>query len=154
MSLRRKFSKKDIQRRERLIRYYVKKRYSANLIQKKLQEKGLGMRRKELLARVREVKGVPKKPKPEIYIPAKYRKPKAKPKRVRVVPAKWIAVYGTVDGESRRVELAGSGRQLYRAMLDLAKHPPKKRFVRCSASEVSNYLDYEDEWDEHPAVRS
>ena len=152
MSLKRKLSRKDIQRRERLIRYYVKRRYSANLIQHKLREKGLGMRRKELLARVREVKGVPKKPKAEVHIPVKYRKPK--PKRVRVVPAKWIAVYGTVDGESRRVELAGSGRQLYRAMLDLAKHPPKKRFVRCSASEVSNYLDYEDEWDEHPAVRS
>jgi hypothetical protein len=152
MSLKRKLSKRDIQKRDRLIRYYVKKRYSANLIQKKLQEKGLGMRRKELLARVREVKGVPKRPKPEIYIPVKYRKPK--PKRVRVVPAKWIAVYGTVDGESRRVELAGSGRQLYKAMLDLAKHPPKKRFVKCSATEVPNYLDYEDEWDEHPAVRS
>jgi hypothetical protein len=152
MSLKRKLSKKEIQKRDRLIRYYVKRRYSANLIQKKLQEKGLGMRRKELLARVREVKGVPKKPKPEIHIPTKYRKPK--PVRVRVVPAKWIAVYGTVDGESRRVELAGSGRQLYKAMLDLAKHPPKKRFVRCSASKVSNHLDYEDEWDEHPAVRS
>jgi hypothetical protein len=152
MSLKRKLSKREIQKRDRLIRYYVKKRYSANLVQKKLQEKGLGMRRKELLAKVREVKGVPKKPKPEIHIPTKYRK--RKPVRVRVVPAKWIAVYGTVDGESRRVELAGSGRQLYKAMLDLAKHPPKKRFVRCSASKVSNYLDYEDEWDEHPAVRS
>jgi hypothetical protein len=30
-----------------------------------------------------------------------------------------------VDGESRRVELAGSGSQLYNAMLDLAKHLPK-----------------------------
>jgi hypothetical protein len=109
------------------------------------------MRRKELLARVREVKGVPKRPKAEVHIPIKYRK--VERRRVRV-PAKWIAVYGTVDGKSRRVELAGSGRQLYRAMLDLAVHPPKKRFVRCSASEVSNYLDYEDEWDEHPAVRS
>jgi hypothetical protein len=152
MSLKRKLSKKDIQRRERLIRYYVKRRYSANLIQKKLQEKGLGMRRKEFLAKVREVKGVPKRPKPEIHIPTKYRK--VKRERIRVFPAKWIAVYGTVKGKSKRVELAGSGRQLYRAMLDLAKHPPKKRFVRCSAIEVPNYLDYEDEWDEHPAVRS
>jgi len=146
-----RLTKKEIQKRDRLIRYYVKRRYSANLIQHKLRQKGLGMRRKELLAKVREVKGVPRKPKAEVHIPAKYRKVK----RRRVwVPAKWIAVYGTVDGKSRRVELAGSGRQLYKAMLDLAKHPPKKRFVRCSASEVSNYLDYEDEWDEHPAVRS
>jgi hypothetical protein len=152
MSLKRKLSRKDIQKRDRLIRYYAKKRYSANLIQHKLKEKGLGMHRKELLAKVREVKGVPKKPKAEVHIPIKYRK--RKPKRVRVVPAKWVAVYGTVDGKSRRVELAGSGRQLYKAMLDVAKHPPKKRFVRCSASEVPYYLDYEDEWDEHPAVRS
>jgi hypothetical protein len=152
MSLKRKLSRKDIQKRDRLIRYYAKKRYSANLIQHKLREKGLGMRRKELLAKVREVKGVPKKRKAEVHIPIKYRK--VKRRRVRVVPAKWVAVYGTVDGESRRVELAGSGRQLYKAMLDLAKHPPKKRFVKCSASEVPYYLDYEDEWDEHPAVRS
>ena len=147
-----RLTKKEIQQRDRLIRYYAKKRYSANLIQHKLRQKGLGMHRKELLAKVREVKGVPKKPKAEAHIPIKYRK--RKPKRVRVVPAKWVAVYGTVDGKSRRVELAGSGRQLYKAMLDVAKHPPKKRFVRCSASEVPYYLDYEDEWDEHPAVRS
>jgi len=104
---------KEIQQRNRLIRYYAKKRYSANLIQKKLREKGFGMRREELLAKVREVKGVPKRPKPEVHVPAKYRRVKRKRERVKV-PVKCIAVYGTVNGESRWVELAGSGKQVYR----------------------------------------
>jgi hypothetical protein len=34
-----RLTKKEIQQRDRLIRYYAEKRYSANLIQKKLQEK-------------------------------------------------------------------------------------------------------------------
>ena len=72
MNMLRKLSKKQKVQRERLIRYYVRKRYSANLIQQKLREKGLGMRRKELLAKVREVKGVPKKPYAERYVPIKY----------------------------------------------------------------------------------
>lgn len=124
-----RLTRKQIQQRDRLIRYYVKKRYSANLIQHKLRQKGLGMRRKELLAKVRAFKGVAKRPEAEKYIPRKYVarvKWRRRAERVGVAPAKWVAVYGTVDGESRRVELAGSGRQLHRAMLDLAKHPPKK----------------------------
>ena len=59
-----------------------------------------------------------------------------------------------MDGTSRRIELAGSGKQLYKAMLDVAKHPPKKRFVQCGATEVANYLDYENMWDERPKVKS
>lgn len=144
----RKLSKGQKAQRDRLIRIYTEKHYSANLIQKKLREKGLGMRRKELLAKIRELKGASKRPYPEKYIPTKYRK-------VRIVPSgKWIAVYGTVDGESRRLEMGGSGRALYNAMLRVAKHPPKKRFARCYASEVPYILDYDMEWDEHPAVVS
>lgn len=150
-----KLTKGQISRRERLIRYYVKKRFSANLIQHKLREKGLGMRRKELLAKVRIVKGVAKRLHPERHIPTKYLA-KAEERR-RVKPefiAKWIAVYGAVHGESRRIELGGSGKDLYRAMVEVAKHPPKKRFARCHASEALNYLDLDEEWDEHPAVVS
>ena len=157
MEMLRKLSKKQKVQRERLIRYYVRKRYSANLIQQKLREKGLGMRRKELLAKVREVKGVPKKPYAERYVPIKYLSRAKRKKRLRKMPkaiAKWIAVYGTVDGKSRRIELGGSGRALYSAMLHVAKHPPKKRFVRCHAIEVPRYLDYDENWDEHPAVIS
>ncbi|MEM0007532.1 MAG: hypothetical protein QXR89_04600 [Candidatus Bathyarchaeia archaeon] len=145
------------EQRERLIRYYVGKRYSANFIQHKLREKGLGMRRKELLAKVREVKGVPKRPRPEKHVPIKYLAKAERGRRLRVKPeafGKWIAVYGTVDGKSRRIELGGSGRALYSAMLKVAKHPPKRRFVRCHASEAPYYLDYDEEWDEHPAVVS
>ncbi|MEM3797745.1 MAG: hypothetical protein QXY74_04835, partial [Candidatus Bathyarchaeia archaeon] len=145
------------EKRLRLIRNMVKKNYSANLIQHKLREKGLGMRRKELLAKVREIKGVPKRPHPEKHVPIKYLARAERRRRVRVKPeafGKWIAVYGTVDGESRRIELGGSGRALYSAMLHVAKHPPKKRFVRCHASEAPYYLDYDEEWDEHPAVVS
>jgi hypothetical protein len=126
----RKPRRKPSVKRERLIKRYVAEGYSANKIQKELHKQGLGIRRKILLAKIRRIKGVPKR---------KFR-------RERVyVAAKWIAVYGTVDGKSRRVELAGSGRQLFRAMLDLAVHPPKKRFVRCAASDVPYVLDHGDE---------
>ncbi|MEM3586341.1 MAG: hypothetical protein QXO71_03370 [Candidatus Jordarchaeaceae archaeon] len=57
---------------------------------------------------------------------------------------KSIVVYGTVSGKSRRVELTGSGRSLYNAMIVLSKHPPKQRFVKCSVGEVDYYLDYDD----------
>ena len=141
---------------EALIRRLVKKGYSTNQIQRELQKKGLGIRRKNMLKMVRKARGARKKPHAEKHVPIKYRRVKWR-KQARRKPmflAKWIAVYGTVNGKSRRVELAGSGRQLYRAMLDLAKHPPKKRFVRCSAIEAPRYLDYEDEWDKHPEVIS
>ncbi|MEM2342441.1 MAG: hypothetical protein QXI67_07450 [Candidatus Bathyarchaeia archaeon] len=37
-------------------------------------------------------------------------------------------------------------------MLDVAVHPPKKRFVVCHAYDVPRHLDYLFEWDEHPIV--
>ncbi|MEM1540248.1 MAG: hypothetical protein QXJ07_02555 [Candidatus Bathyarchaeia archaeon] len=123
-----RLTERQIRQRERLIRYYVGKRYSANLIQHKLREKGLGMRRKELLAKVREIKGVPKRLHPEKHVPIEYLAKAERRRRVRVKPeavGKWIAVYGTVDGKSRCIELSGSGRALYSAMLHVAKHPPK-----------------------------
>lgn len=156
----RKLSESQIRRRDRLIQYYVKKRYSANLIQHELRKRGLGMRRKEFLARVRELRGVPKRLHPEKYVPIKYLPSTVKREKVRIkrvkpeVLGKWIAVYGTVGGESRRIELAGSGRDLYNAMTYVARYPPKHRFVQCYASEAPMYLDFDEEWDEHPAVIS
>ncbi|MEM2836863.1 MAG: hypothetical protein QXU68_07030 [Candidatus Bathyarchaeia archaeon] len=44
--------------------------------------------------------------------------------------------------------------QLYRAMRDAIKHPPKKRFVECHAREVGRYLDHLREWDHRPEVIS
>ena len=153
----RKLSESQIRRRERLIRYYVKKRFSANLIQHELRKKGLGMRRKQLLAKVREIKGVPKRPYPEKHVPSTAiarRKWRRKAGRVKPEVGKWIAVYGTVNGVSRRIELAGSGISLYRAMEYVATYPPKKRFVRCCASEAPYFLDYDEVWDAHPIVES
>lgn len=144
--------------RKKLIREYVKRGYSANKIQKELQKRGLGMRRKELLAKVREVKGISKKPHAEKHVPIKYKRKVMKMRKIEEIKPisypKWVAVYGTVNGKSRRVEMSGSGRELYNAMFDVVKHPPKRRFVRCHAGEAPFYLDYFDEWDEHPAVVS
>lgn len=147
--------------RERLIREYVAEGYSANMIQRELQKKGLGLRRKVLLAKIREVKGVPKKPHPSKYIPRKYRRVEVKPVPKREIPflreriwGKRLAVYGTVRGRSRRIEMYGSGRELYNAMLDAVIHPPRERFVICHARDVAYYLDYGDEWDERPMAVS
>jgi len=133
LRLRRRLSERDVKRRERLIKRYVRLGYSANRIQKELQKRGLGMRRQTLLARVREVKI------------KEYE---------RLYGAKRLAVYGTVWGEGRRIELYGTGRQLYQAMLDVAVHPPKKRFVVCHAHDAPRHLDYLFRWDEHPIVET
>lgn len=146
--MNRKLSKRE--RQLRLIRLCVKKDYSANKIQKMLQRKGLGMKRKGLLALVRKKKGVRKTRVSVKYVPHKY--------RPKLIVEKRIAVYGTVGGKSRRAELSGSGRALYRTMLHLTKHPPKKRFLNARASDVAImpevFLDFYEEWDEHPKVFS
>jgi len=41
---------------------------------------------------------------------------------------KGVAAYGTVHGKAKRVQMVGSGQQLYRAMQLVAKHPPKNSF--------------------------
>ena len=138
---------------ETIIRKLAKKGYSANKIQRELQKRGLGIRRKNMLKIIRKVKGVKKKPHAEKYIPRKY--------RARVKPlliGKPIAVYGTVQGKSRRVVMSGTGRSLYNAMLYVSKHPPKKRFLRILADKIilfpRRYLDFDEKWDEHPKVIS
>jgi len=141
----RKLTEEQVETRKRLIREYVKKNYSANSIQKELQKKGLGMRRKDLLREVRRFRRVAKKSEPEKYIPRKYR---------LVAPIKQIAVYGTVRGVSRRIEMYGTGGELYSAMVRVSKYPPEKRFVRCHAGVVEKYLDFDERWDEHPEVLS
>jgi len=106
-----------------------------------------------MLKIIRKVKGVKKKPYAEKYIPRKYR---AKVK-LRLI-GKPIAVYGTVQGKSRRVVMSGTGRSLYNAMLYVGKHPPKKRFLRILADKIilfpRRYLDFDEKWDEHPKVIS
>ena len=147
---------------ETIIRKLAKKGYSANKIQKELQKRGLGIRRKELLRLVRKVKGVKKKPHAQRYIPRKYKARALWRKRaLKVKPlliSKAIAVYGTVQGKSRRVEMSGTGRSLYNAMLYVGKHPPKKRFLRILADKIilfpRTYLNFDEKWDDHPKVIS
>lgn len=137
------------------------KGYSANRIQKTLHREHMGMRRKTLLKLVREHKHVPPEKSRvvhrEKYIPKKYRKYRRETVGYPLL-GKQIAVYGTVNGQSRRVEMSGNGRQLYNAMFIVAKHPPKKRFLVANASKINNYpnvfLDLRREWDEHPEVKS
>jgi len=150
-------------RAERLIRSLTKKGYSANQIQKELQKRGLGIRRKNMLKMIRKYRRTFKKPRVEKHIPRKYRPRVAWRKRAvkrppSVYMPKAIAVYGTVDGESRRIEMHGTGKGLYQAMLLVGKRPPKKRFVQTSANKVILFpreiLDFNEEWDEHPEVVS
>jgi len=140
------------------IRTKVKQGKSGNQIQRELKREGRGIRRKTLLAYVRKFKGRPLKPHVERYIPRKYRRRVAvapKPK-----PEKHVAVYGKHEGKSKRVELSGTGKGLYRFLIDAVKHPPRKRIQRVSVkdymgvSDRAKYLDYGEEWDNRPTVKS
>ena len=151
------------QRAEALIRRLVKKGYSSTKIQKELRRRHLGIRRKNMLKIIRKVKGVKKKPHAEKYIPRKYRaRVKWRRRALTVKPTvylpKAVAVYGTVDGETRRVEMSGTGRSLYNAMLYVGKHPPKKRFLQVLADKIilfpRRYLDFDEKWDDRPKVIS
>lgn len=130
------------------IRKEAKEGKSANQIQKDLQEHHMGMKRQRLLEYVREYKGQKPKAEPSKYTPKKYR-------RARVVRhieiGKKLAVYGSVNWQSRRVQMSGSGKELYSAMMLVGKHPPKKRFLTTNAKNIienpDEYLDMEEEWD-------
>jgi len=135
---------------------------SANQIQKEMQSRHMGIKRQRLLAYVRQYKGQRKKPEPRKYVPHKYRKARAVKKYRRARPVKRveigkrIAVYGSVGLESRRIQMYGSGRQLYQAMLLAGKYPPKKRFLTASAEDISaypeEYLDMTETWDTKEVV--
>jgi len=144
------------------IREDSRKGMTANQIQKDLQAHHMGMRRKTILGIIREERGKPKRGEEWRYIPTKYQYriladlPEVKKERMKRTGlfGKQIAVYGTVDGKSRRVQLTGTGKDLYRAMLDVAKFPPKKRFLTAGAGDVHRHLDFDDRWDKHPKVES
>jgi hypothetical protein len=129
---------------------------SANEIQRTLSKEQLGIRRTVLLRYVREIKHKAPPKKPEKYAPTKYRVP-ISPHRA-LYRGKYVAVYGTVNGRSRRIQMHGSGRELYEAMIQVSRHPPRKKFLTVSASSISYYphefLDMWREWDEHPEAYS
>jgi hypothetical protein len=124
----------------REIKTYARKGYSANRIQKKMRQRHMGVRRKTILRIVRETKGRPQRPNPEKYVRRKYRKSTVAvtaPTRGRSVSytsfgVKGLAVY---DG-NKRIQMRGTGRDLYNAMKIVVKHPPKEQFLDITASEV------------------
>jgi hypothetical protein len=61
---------------KRSVKYYVKRGYSANRIQRRLKKRGIGIRRKTLLRYVREAKKKPAKANSAKYTPRKYRRRK------------------------------------------------------------------------------
>ncbi|MEM1793281.1 MAG: hypothetical protein QXE92_03475, partial [Thermofilaceae archaeon] len=149
-------------KRIEVIKELVNEGYSANKIQKKLQEMGMGMKRQRLLEIVRELRGTKKRevrrvPKEleqkrikviremtyEGYSANKIQKALQKMglgmgrqrllKLVRYFKEKLVqvAVYGTVKGKTRRVEIIGlSGSELYQAVKKAVKKAPKARFVK------------------------
>lgn len=131
------------------IKTQSRKGKSANQIQRELKAKGIGLRRKTILSYVRAFKHRPPKPHVEIYIPRKYQRPQ-----------KRIAVFGKVHGKSKRLEIFGSGKQLYTILIDAVHHPPKQRIERVSADKLrglsarAKYIDYKEEWDDRPTIRS
>jgi len=60
--------------RANALNWYIRRGYSANKIQRRMKDRGLGVRRKTLLKIVREMKLKPKKADVKKYIPRKYRK--------------------------------------------------------------------------------
>ena len=113
------------------------------------------MRRKDLLAEVRKIKGTKPKADRQKYTPHKYRIGRLK---IRFPIVKQIAVYNTVQGQPRRVQVAGTGKELYRAMQYVSQYPPKKQFLTISAVELLKnpwrYLDRKKRWDRHPDIKS
>jgi len=104
--------KTKINRRTRnAIRTYVKQGLSGNKIQKRLSKRGLGIRRKTLLAEIRKVKRQRPRVPREKYVPHKYR-PLRIP-AIAIVP-KMIRLEGRFQGERKTVRERGSGKDLFR----------------------------------------
>jgi hypothetical protein len=138
-----------------LIRKESREGKTANQIQKDLQSRHMGMRRTQLLGYVREIKGKQPKPEQQKYTPRKVSLEERVHRQIRERQrGKKVSVYGKVNGESRRIQMYGSGRDLYRAMMEASKYPPKKKFLTCSADDMSGLLDYWESWDQHPNVES
>lgn len=133
------------------IRQYSRKGYSANQIQHKLSQRHMGLRRTILLGYVREFKGKQARRSVERYTPTKYR-----PARIGIF-VKQVTCYGTQQGRAKRIQMAGSGRQLYEAMRLVSKHPPKKQFLTLSAEALlddpQEFLE-RGQWDARPKIES
>lgn len=140
------------------IRSYAHKGYSANKIQQKLRQRHMGMRRTKLLGYVREFKHKQARPHVQKHIPRKYRKSTIyRPAPKMQLFQKQIACYGSEHGKSKRIQMSGTGRQLYEAMQIVSKHPPKKQFLTISSEALlespEEYLE-RGHWDARPEIES
>lgn len=126
------------------IRGYIHRGYSANAIQKSLRAQNLGIRRKVLLAEIRRVKGIPRKPETVKYIPKKYlvARWRARAELERILNEKRVTVTGKhtrIDKNGKKIKETvsktrrGKGKDLYRFVKD----------------EMTG--DY---WDEKPSIHS
>jgi hypothetical protein len=97
----------------RAIKTYVKRGYSANKIQKQLQKRHIGIRRKALLKEIRKIRRV--KAHRRKYIPREYRYPPIMPwRKARKISVGLRRIILTGWHRGKRVEKKrfGSGREL------------------------------------------
>jgi hypothetical protein len=77
--------------------------------------------------------------------------------RARTAPSfggKGVAVWKG----NKRIQMSGSGRDLYNAMKYASKHPPKEDYLDITAEEVlhhpEGFLDYKSSWQGRPEIES
>jgi hypothetical protein len=143
---------KTVTRQQRkAIRSYVKQGLSSNKIQKSLQRRNLGLRRKVLLEEIRKVKNRKPKVNAYKYTPKKYRRVVSEkygyPAKKRRFAGRQVAVYGYAKtmrhprAYSARFEFYGSGKELRQAVRlahnGIVPHF-EHAFVKCSARDFLN----------------
>jgi hypothetical protein len=88
------------------IKRYVRQGYSANQIQKKMKAEGMGVRRKTLLAYVREIQHKPQPQDREKYVPKK---------RTSGTGSKSVTIFGVRNRRTyRHTHRARTGKDLYK----------------------------------------
>jgi hypothetical protein len=132
------------------IKTYVKQGLSSNNIQKILQKRHLGLRRKVLLAEIRKVKHRKPKMNAYKYTPKKYCGVSGRygyPSKRRRFVGRQVAVYGYAKtmrhprAYSARFEFYGSGRELRQAVRQAHNGIVPRyewAFVKCSARDFLN----------------
>lgn len=131
---------------------------SSNEIVRTLRREHRGIRRTTALTYVREFKGRAPKKEPYKHIPKKYLTTERRIHIEHDVKQKHVAIYGRVKGKSRRIEVSGTGHQLYSFVEDAIEHPPKERFAKGYIGTVHDRskikLSKREEWDAKPKISS
>ena len=127
---------------ENLISYFIEKDYSANKIQKYLQDGELGIRRQTLLKKIREIKGITinEERLKLLYTPVKYLSEKQKEKKY------WL-MYDKMRSEAYRREQRGKRKAVkeFREtdIMDEDSTLIDEEKVEDAWNEMSKYLKYE-----------